>query len=275
MAYYRVYANRYKVPPPTRVGLKMKRLKISRFFTTGLKMLIILGVISMILLFTGYFLYRWTLYSPAFIINEITVGGNHFLTQTEILKIAKIDVGQNIYKVALREVIKGMEKDPWIKRAEVSRMLPNKIFIHIEERIPFAFYNSEKLTLVDEDGDFLTPKNSAVYNYPVITDNFLMDLKAEDEKMRCQYAVQILKLLRTIDQKLFDNISEINISDIQNVKLYLKNYGTEVRLGGRHYDQKIVNLKTLLENIEDNKIQSINLEFDNMAYIQKSFKEVP
>ena len=76
--------------------------------------------------------------SPVFAAHDITVGGEHRLTQQRVLRIAGIAEGQNVVTFDAEEARRRLEADPWVASAEVTRRLPDTITVRITERVPVA-----------------------------------------------------------------------------------------------------------------------------------------
>jgi cell division protein FtsQ len=74
--------------------------------------------------------------SPVFAAHDITVGGEHRLTQQRVLRIAGITEGQNVVTFDAGEARRRLEADPWVASAEVTKRLPDTIAVRITERVP-------------------------------------------------------------------------------------------------------------------------------------------
>lgn len=117
-----------------------------------------LGVVFLFMV--GGFLF---LRSPYFSIREVTVDGCVSLSRDEVLELAGIREGMNIFAVNLDKTQKLLECSPLIKTADVKRELPSTIYIRIEERKPVALVVSGgKLWLVDLEGKVLGEDNGKI-----------------------------------------------------------------------------------------------------------------
>jgi cell division protein FtsQ len=101
---------------------KKKRKKKNFFLNLVVVALVIVGL---------YFLAT----SDVFSIDEISVAssGSHF-AGAQIAEMSGIRKGDNLFKTRTREAAERLEKDPYIKAAEISRKLPGTIVIKIQER---------------------------------------------------------------------------------------------------------------------------------------------
>ena len=74
--------------------------------------------------------------SPFFAAHDITVAGEHRLTEQRVLRVAGISDGQNVVTFDTQEARRRLEADPWVASAEVTRRLPHTIAVRITERVP-------------------------------------------------------------------------------------------------------------------------------------------
>jgi cell division protein FtsQ len=109
-----------------------------------LRFLIFLAVLAGL-----YFL----LTSAIFDIDEIDVKGNSRYAPEQIVDASGISDGKNIFKVRTGKAEKAILSDPYIKSAEITRKLPNKIVIAIKERNDgFCVLFEKKYYTLDSEG---------------------------------------------------------------------------------------------------------------------------
>jgi len=105
----------------------------------------VLAVVSVVAL-VGLSLYRggkWAvdrlvLENPRFIVSQIEVRNTGVLEASVIARFAGVAVGQNLLAVDLVEARRQLELVPLIRRAQVRRVMPGRLVIEVEERIPVA-----------------------------------------------------------------------------------------------------------------------------------------
>ena len=101
--------------------------------------------------------------SPYFSVRKVVVEGCSAVSRDEVLELAGIREGMNIFAVNLDKTRRLLECSPMIKVAEVKRELPSAIYVRIEEREPVALVVSGgKLWLVDGEGKILLEDNGKV-----------------------------------------------------------------------------------------------------------------
>jgi len=106
---------------------RKRKLKKPGFFT---RVFIVLGILIALIAFSM---------SGFFTVDTIDVQGNKYYTDEEITNLAHATTGRNlIYKLNKRQMLKYLEKNPYIEEARVYRRLPSTIVINVTERIQIA-----------------------------------------------------------------------------------------------------------------------------------------
>lgn len=100
-------------------------------------------------LFAGYHFLRT---SPRFAIAGVEVLGATHMSREEVIAVAGVAVGSNIFALDTDQVEKRLEQLPWVKQVEVHRQLPRTLEIKITERVAVAAVNTDGLYLMDAAG---------------------------------------------------------------------------------------------------------------------------
>ena len=87
-----------------------------------------------------------------FSVREIEVHGSEKVGGDEIVTIAGLRHGMNIWKIDAVAIEKKIAKHPWVRRVLVRRDFPRRVVIDVEERTPKAIVGAGKLYYVDADG---------------------------------------------------------------------------------------------------------------------------
>ena len=90
------------------------------------------------------------------------VQGNKYYTDEEITNLAHATTGRNlIYKLNKRQMLKYLEKNPYIEEARVYRRLPSTIVINVTERIQIAALTyGDQYLIIDGKGTLLRITNT-------------------------------------------------------------------------------------------------------------------
>jgi cell division protein FtsQ len=154
------------------------------------------------------------------------------VSRAEMLPVFGEDIGRNIFFVPLAERRKQLEAIPWVERATVMRLLPDRIRVSVVERQPVAFVRQgQQIGLVDADGVLLTMPTATMaqhhYSFPVVT-----GINARDplpaRKMRMAAYERLLADLDANNQHLSEQISEIDLTDPQDARVLMPEQGTDI-----------------------------------------------
>ncbi len=149
------------------------------YFLYLLKVLGIGVIVAGIFVGMSYLLirsYRYLTTSKLFVMKKIEVRHLHYLTKKEVLSLAGIDKGVNIFKINLTRVKRTLLRSPWIKGVMLRRVVPDKIVIDVDERVPvFVKLYRGRLWYVDRTGGLIAPMDTRrIISLP------LLDTREED-----------------------------------------------------------------------------------------------
>jgi len=158
----------------TNKRVPVRRSPIPRKAASQLK---IAGIaVAVIVVFAG--LWEWAdsygTHSWRFRLNSsdaVEISGVHNASPRQVMEVAGADIGKNIFYVPLEERQRQLEQIPWVEKASVMRLLPNRIAVTIQERTPVAFAQiGARISLIDAGGVVMgMPANRQIkYSFPVI-----------------------------------------------------------------------------------------------------------
>ena len=164
--------------------------------------------------------------------DDIQVEGNAHLTRAQVLGVFAADLERNIFRMPLAERRADLERLPWVEHATVMRLLPDHVRVLITERTPVAFVRQgTQIGLVDASGVLLDmPQEDAGdprYSFPVLT-----GIEAGDpistRAARMAIYLEFMKALDGGGKKLTNSISEVDVSNPEDVKALVANDGTDI-----------------------------------------------
>ncbi len=86
-------------------------------------------------------------------VRSVTLDGRAETAQREVARMLGINLGTPMLYVDVDEARARLEALPWVKSAEVRRVWPDRISVHIVERRPVALWQNEgDVVVVDADG---------------------------------------------------------------------------------------------------------------------------
>lgn len=195
--------------------------------------LAVLGLCTWAVLSVRYFFEH----DPRFRIDSsasIQTIGNSELTRADLLSVFGSDIGRNIFFVPLAKRQAELEQIPWVEHATVMRILPNQLRVKVRERTPVAFARvGDRIKLVDASGVLLDMPPAMMtqrhYSFPVVTGINPSDPpQARAERMALY--MKFMSALNTNGQHLAANISEINLSDPEDLRVTVPVKSTDLLL---------------------------------------------
>lgn len=103
--------------------------------------------------------------SSVFELKEVRLNGNNKITKSDVVKIASIEEGKNIFKYNLKDIEKNLLANPYIKYAKATRKFPDKLVINIKENSEDAIIKDGKSYIyLGMDGLVLSEKKEITNN---------------------------------------------------------------------------------------------------------------
>ncbi|WP_254229737.1 cell division protein FtsQ/DivIB [Wolbachia pipientis] len=124
------------------------------------------------------------LLSNGFLIDKVTVTGNKFTNEKDILSL--VDRTQPIMYVSLSKLTDNIQSvSKWIKYVKIYRILPNTLHIDVDEHTPFALWKDDNRTsVIDSEGKVI------VNDYPI--DNLVV-IKGQNSLSNLKFIKDILE----------------------------------------------------------------------------------
>ncbi len=116
-----------------------------------------------------------------FVLNDLELDGVVRASRAEVLAALDVDSGVPLLSIDLERIRAQLEMLPWVKKAEVSRILPGKLKINITEREPFALWQQDStVRLIDETGHVITKRGLSDFAHLIMVVGQGADQKAGD-----------------------------------------------------------------------------------------------
>lgn len=222
-----------------------------------MKIKIILSIVAIVIVASLFIM------SPIFAIKSVTVSGTQKLTKSEVMSIANIYEGMNIFRVSINKSNQNLLANNYIKYAETAISLPNSVQIDIVERkisgyVPF----SGAYLYIDQDGFVVDSKAEKGDDLPVVEglkfDDFSVGRTLNVEnKATFDAIVLIATTLAKYDY--INKVDKINISNVENIHLYIDNI--DVSFGETvEADKKIRTIIEIVKNISEGDRGILHIE---------------
>ncbi|MGI9165385.1 MAG: cell division protein FtsQ/DivIB [Pyrinomonadaceae bacterium] len=194
------------------------------------------------LIFTGY---RTAASASFFQLRTVELQGNSRASAEQIQTLVKRDVVRiGVWKADLNDIAARLERLPWVRRAVVSRVLPDGIRVRLLEREPVAVIRTTagRLYWVDVDA-VLLGQMMPTDQMPAF---FLRGWNEEESdaarKGNCERVEKFLDLQREWGAAgVSERVSEVNLVDLRDVRTQLAGDDSqiEVRLGSTDHGKRL------------------------------------
>lgn len=217
-------------------------------------------------------LYYHFLTSPYFCIKDnkdIELTGNRRLNAALILQMAGLGPGTNLLALRPGRVEQTLAAHPWIAKAEVTRVWPNRLKLSIQEREPVALVQLGELYYIDRNGSLfkpLTPGDPP--DFPVIT-GFEKEQFAEGQGLPPVVFEKVLALLDLLKQAppplQLSNISEVHVDQERGFTLYANGINSAIHLGLEDFPEKLKKFASVWPFLKQRgyqtRVSCINLDY--------------
>ncbi|MBZ5508377.1 MAG: FtsQ-type POTRA domain-containing protein [Acidobacteriia bacterium] len=223
---------------------------------------------------------QYGLHSWRFRINStdaVEISGVRNASPKHVMEVAGADIGKNIFYVPLEERQKQLEQIPWVEKASVMRLLPNRIAVTIQERTPVAFAQiGPRTSLIDAGGVVMgMPANrQAKYSFPVIrgiTETEPLSSRAAAMKIYNRLISELSATDGAAGPNYVRQLSEVDLSDPEDVKVTANDAGGTmvVHLGKEDF---LPRYKLYVTHIADwrqqfQNVQSVDLRYEGQVIV--------
>ena len=243
---------------------------------TAIKRVLIVSLITMVIWASHY----WGEQKSSLNNPNIFIDGSSVLNSEYYIKYLANYLDREIFHLDPYIILDKMYEHPVIKGARVSYRYPNKIILEISERIPFARVNNgpDNMIMLDEDC-FVIPNIEEVKNYsvPILSKfNSEPELYPVGKQALSAKIKETINWLRALNQKhpdLYHNISEIFLTNNDEINLVLAENPTKIMLGNNDTHYKIDLLKAFQRTMGTKKditdFAYLDMRYNNQVIVKE------
>ena len=214
--------------------------------------------------------------SSIFNIYNIEIEGNSIIKEDTVISLSNISIDQNIFSISKKQVRNNIKQNAYVESVKITRKLPNKIEITIDERKPtFILEYINSFVYLNNQGYILEISKEKL-DLPIIIGISTSEediyegnrLNIEDlEKLDTT-----IKIIETYKNNEIDSsIDKIDISNKINYKLILESGKKTVYLGdASNINNRILYLKSILQ-AEKGKTGEVFINGDMNSNTNKVF----
>jgi len=238
------------------------------------------AVLLALILYVGYLAVRGVLNADALTITRITVSGNSRLSKGEVVALLDGIRGANMLTVDLESWRQKVLSSPWVADAAVRRVLPGTVAVAVAERQPMAIGRvNDDLYLIDDRGGIIDQfgPNYADFDLPII--DGLAAAPRDDgpliDETRAALAGRVLASLQSRPD-LARRVSEIDVRDVRDAVLILKDDTALVRVGTEQFAERLQSYLDLAPALRERvaAIDYVDLRFDERVYVRPQAKRL-
>jgi len=197
--------------------LRLEPRGIRRTLWLGLALAILLCVSTAL---AALKLRQYVIHDPEFIMtrdrpDSLTIEGLRYTSRAKVRHVFSADFDHSIFAIPLDERRRRLLGIDWVEDASISRIWPDRLLVRIRERTPVAYvsFNSGVL-LIDAYGSLLDAPPSSHFAFPLLSG--VREDETEDQRRE-----RVRALLRVEQEMgyLFKDISEVDVSDIEDIRV--------------------------------------------------------
>lgn len=219
-----------------------------RYASSALKVVAVLGAIAGLLL--GY---RAAASAALFQVRAVDVAGTSRTSSAEIESLVRRAAAQTgVWRADVAAISAELERLPGVRRAVVTRVLPDRLRIRITERVPVAVIRTAAghFIWVDDEAVSLGEMKSIDQLPPFFIRGWNEEGAEDSNSSNVDRVQKYLELVRAWQAAgLAERVSEINLIDIRDIRAQLAGDDSqiEVRLGGEDVTQRLQSALQVLD----------------------------
>ncbi len=218
--------------------------------------------------------------SERFTLKTIGFAGCRHLDCAALEASLRKELPVHTLQVDLERLRERIERETWVRRAEIRRILPSELDIYVQERVPLVILELRgELMLADEEGVLLDKYGSRYGKLDVpVFKGFLGNgpegyrQNQEENAERVRLGLRMLAELESGSSDYTRNISEVDLSDMSDVRIILVDDTAEIQIGDRDFLKRFNKLMANVKEYQELKGQygefaSVDLRFESqIAY---------
>jgi cell division septal protein FtsQ len=211
--------------------------------------------------------------SAFFQVRDIAVAGASRTSADDIRAIAQRHVSATgVWRADLEAISAEINRMPWVRQAIVSRVLPDGLRVTVKERVKTAVVigNNGKAAWVDGEGVKLGNYSATDKVANLILLKGWDERETEDAQAGNRQRIETYKaMLAEWDAAgLSKRVSDVNLSDAGDVKLYLRSHpGIPIALGDRNWGTRLRDAIQTLDNEKRSDAQSLDAKLDDHVIV--------
>lgn len=197
--------------------------------------------------------------NPRYVLTQIDIDPPDHFSSHQIRQAAGLEPGENLWTLNLPQITHDLEKLPYVSSAKVERHFPNRVTIHIHERVPVVKIVGLNVDLgtretfyLDHDGIVLKPRDNE--NVPMMPEiigltnaELAPGMKLDETSLR-----RALDILDAIDHTPLHTSIDIRSIDLSQPLWITMETTRDMRITFRpdFVDQQLVRLQQIIDRFD-------------------------
>jgi cell division protein FtsQ len=90
-------------------------------------------------------------------LTQVSLTGHRYTLDSDVFDAVRLETARTVLSFDSRAAQDRIERLPWVERASIERVLPDRLEVHISERFPYAVWQlGSRSFLIDKSGRVLT-----------------------------------------------------------------------------------------------------------------------
>jgi cell division protein FtsQ len=172
------------------------------------------------------------IYSDVFNIKEIQIYGNEQMTETEIVELSGLSLGDNLLRIDKKLFENRLTTGVLIKSAEIKRRLPNIIEVYVLERKEAVLMiDISQGIILDFEGIPLRTVETGEYNLPLIKMDSEVSFRLGEMVSISDSDIDVLSLIELLYYVKINGFDYVDYISIREGDVYVTtSYGTLIKL---------------------------------------------
>jgi cell division protein FtsQ len=212
--------------------------------------------------------------SPYFRVDKVILNTQNHLDKNELIRNTGLGQSIHLVRYPASRLKKYILLNPWVSNVTVEKEYPSQIRVNIKERVPVAMVVGKENWGIDAQGDLLPGLQiDAARQLPLISlgDQWEPGTTYRKNNPAVENALSILAHIKKEKPELLILISEIDITQPDNILLILQPEGTEVRMGNENIPGRLQNFYKTIEMAREQQmvLEYMDLRYDEQGIVTK------
>jgi cell division protein FtsQ len=196
------------------------------------------------------------------------------LNEHDLIRLSEIKKGDNMLRLNLSQIRSNLLRYPWIKEVRISKRVPGRILLWIEEEEPVALMEtSDLLYFVNQEGKvFKTLEGKDPKDFPIITGISAQEIKAQLPRM-----IRFMKSMENSNLLVGLGISEMHWSEKTGLTVFTREPCIRLELGEDRdelfplWEERIQKFSQMWETIQSRVSQPkvVDLSIDRKVLVRQ------